>query len=95
MMDMMEESRGGIVAYFIAKLQIDEMRTEQKAAVDDNYRKAYLKIENYLEKTEPLLNGQGSVVNIIHHHLDSEYNASMEKMKVFERATWSLLKKHL
>lgn len=76
---------GGIVAYFIAKLQIDEMRAEQKAALDDNYRKVYLKIENYLEKTEPLLNGQGSVVNTMLLHLDSEYNASVEKNKGFRK----------
>lgn len=86
---------GGIVAYFIAKLQIDEMRTEQKAAVDDNYRKAYLKIENYLEKTEPLLNGQGSVVNIIHHHLDSEYNANMEKNEGFRKGYLEFAEKTL
>lgn len=77
---------GGIVAYFIAKLQIDEMRAEQKKVHNDNYRKAYLKIENYLDKTEPLLNGQGSVASTMQMHVDSEYNASVEKNDYLKRS---------
>lgn len=66
---------GGIVAFYIAKLQIDEMRREQNRIYNDNYKKTYLKIENYFEKTEPMLNGQESLVNKMLKHTDSESNA--------------------
>lgn len=70
---------GGIVAFYIAKLQIDEMRREQNRIYNDNYKKTYLKIENYFDITEPMLNGQGSLVNKMHAHRDSESNASHAK----------------
>lgn len=70
---------GGIVAYFIAKLQIDAMRAEQEKVFNDNYLRTYLKIENYLEKTEPLLNGQESAVNKMTKHIFSEGDARSEK----------------
>lgn len=86
---------GGIVAFYIAKLQIDEMRREQNRIYNDNYKKTYLKIENYFDITEPMLNGQGSLVNKMQAHRDSESNASDAKnandRNIYMRAAGSSL----
>ncbi|WP_211656169.1 hypothetical protein [Planococcus alpniumensis] len=77
---------GGIVAYFIAKLQIDTMRAEQEKVFNDNYLRTFLKIENYLEKTESLLNGHESAVNKMLKHILSEEDASSEDNPSTKRA---------
>lgn len=67
---------GGFVAFYIAKLQIDAMRREQDRVFNDNYKKTYLKIENYFVKTEPLLiNSSSMLFSKMSHHMEAESNA--------------------